>query len=283
MSYVLALLLSFVAVAKINFRGELEAIKAKAASGQRKEALAELEKLEKTPQLTDAQKNQVNELAENIATVFYSDNGQKLYEKALALLTVHTSQARALLQEAEQVEPYNRALLQAQIQVELFDGKCRAALAKINLLDPRYQMATGVEALNIQALLCVGDIASSEERLKELEKKPTAALPHAYLAAKLRLSQNDFAGVEKWLLKFEHNQTDFPEVEYLKWRSAKKTSAEAAGAANKYLQMCQDIGPKIRRKYFWEPRICGQVVEVEAERQVPKESIGENGNVESDE
>jgi hypothetical protein len=204
-------------------------------------------------------KAKLMESLQALSEVFFTDQGQRLYETGQSLAFENPETATARFHDALQIEDNNVMILLAMARLQLARKDCTAAdqsltsAAAINPFDDTSRF------LRAKVLLC----SHKPMEALVLLKQDLGDDPVKNVTMASALIENGAAKDANSLLqKAAGKDALYPEVHYWIWKTTiDEDVAEEQG--QKYVALCKNLNLRTRRKYMNEPRLCAQTQEVE--------------------
>lgn len=209
---------------------------------------------------TPKNKAKLMETLKSLADVFFTDQGQRLFETAQSMAYDNADTALARFNEALAMEDSNVVILLAMARVQLSKKDCTAAettlqtAAEINPYDKTLRF------LRAKTLLCQHKAADALALLKmDPVDEPVSTVT---LAAALYEtgSEHEAMGL---LQRTASKDASYPEAHYWIWKISDDKTDAAEDQGQKYIALCKNLNLRTRRKYINEPCLCGQTQEVE--------------------
>lgn len=195
-----------------------------------------------------------------LADVFFTDQGQRLFETAQSTAYENADTALARFNEALALEDSNVVVLLAMARVQLSKKDCAAAdinlqtAAEINPYDKTLRF------LRAKTLLCQH---KPTEALSLLKMEPSDdPVSNVTLAAAMFGAGNSHEAASL-LQKIAGKDSSYPEAHYWMWKISEDDGDVADEQGQKYIALCKNLNLRTRRKYINEPCLCGQTQEVE--------------------
>lgn len=202
---------------------------------------------------------------EDVATVFYSDKAQQLYELAISLRMNSPSLALQRLAEALRLEPDNLQVELEQVRLHVILNDCSKAESLASNLQQNIPYLESIQLVATQVALCQGqfDKAGQLRSGVDTKKSPMAIFWYSTEADQaLRSSQPlkalELAGAMQKL------EPRFAESHYWQWKAETELKKTSEKSAQKYLNSCKGLSARHFREYLAEPIMCRRVAEVEA-------------------
>lgn len=231
---------------------------------KRQEALTALADIKNSP-LTPGEKKELAEFAQEAATRFLTDKGQRSFELGQSQIPFQAANALKHLKEAQALEDGNYQIEVALARVNLIQEECTAAKTILEPLFPELAMGAEIQELLLQVAWCLEDqtLAEAVTRKKSNEVKLSPALVKAN------------QGWMKWKLKEPEKALNFlkeavaaeprnPAVLYWLWRIQKDQDLSGEPAAQAFANRCRAREADIRRRTFTMVEFCLRLAEVEA-------------------
>jgi predicted Zn-dependent protease len=220
-------------------------------------------------------KVKILESLKSLSEVFFTDQGQRLYETGQSQTYENPDSALAKFKEALGVEDGNMTILLSVVRVQLSKKDCASADLTLKIASEMNPYDDTLRFLQAKSLLC-------QHKPKEalaLLKTDSTEDPVSNVTYASAMFENGSAREALDLLqKTAGKDPGFPESHYWIWKvSEEKNDPAKADAAEdqaqKYVALCKNLNLRTRRKYINEPRLCGQTQEVEdALKASPKNS-----------
>ncbi|MCB0361150.1 MAG: hypothetical protein KDD35_00420 [Bdellovibrionales bacterium] len=240
-----------------------------ALGGERTKAQNQLIQVLNESKKSNVENSQLRVALNEISTQFFGDKAQSTFELGEShLYTQAYSQALEQYRQAQQLEPENTLIQAAIVRTHIAQGDCVKAertAEKSLLLQPYDEW---LKLMYWRSQLCEngGDILGQEEKSKLEQLENSQLLDQEYdsvqkwmkILNKLRLGRMTLNDLQK----FEHENPDFPELYYFLFLESKEIE-EKRSYGSKYIELCKKIDPLIRRRYRYEPRLCGEASRVE--------------------
>ncbi len=256
-------------VAKPAASPSLESIQELVLKGGRPEAVRQLnQKILEVKK--ESERQPILDLLDRVSSLFYTDQGQKLYEAGVGTIWSQPLRAKSLLREALEKEPAQLLVLQALAIVQLIEKNCKEAKGDLQKISEDYPHSKMNQLLSWQADLCLGDAEPMLTEMPEILKKWTGLEKEfgEYLHQKALVT----AGKRPQLKTVLEKLSDFPEVYALSIKAAQARSEKLnREELDKYLALCRNLNTNLRRKYMFEPHLCSELNEISALREAALE------------
>lgn len=244
----------------------IEQAQASALKKNRQEACTILQKaLASTPTALKSRAKLTESLTQ-IATVFFTDKGQKAFESGQAAMWDTPDLALTQFRSALELEDNNILLLGSVARVQLMKQDCAGALsslAEARKINP-YDSETAV--LEIRAYVCQNNYELVREKSKQLpplDKWQASYIQH--LLAQDSLMQKSYKKAFDAETKIAEEQPGFPDSFYVLAKAGAELGKEAEVYLQKYTSLCKALTLRERKKYSLEPKMCGNLKEAEDE------------------
>ena len=206
------------------------------------------------------------ETLDNIAKVFFTDKGQKLFELGQSAMFENPEMALGQYREALTLEGDNILILDSIAKVQLGKADCAGAattVQKARALDP---YAGEPAVLELRTLVCQKNFDDFRAKLKLLppvEKSQDWFVQ--YLVGQDFLQQKMWRKATEVLLKVSEEEPQFPEPYYWLTKAGTEAGRDTDPWAEKYVSLCKGISLRARQRFSLEPRLCVNAKEVEDE------------------
>jgi predicted Zn-dependent protease len=202
-----------------------------------------------------------------ITTIFLTDKGQRTFETGQSIMFDNPDLAMGRFNEALAMEDGNISVLQNIARLQMTKLDCEGARSTIDnarAINPYFAELALLEARD---LLCLKDYEVFREKMKALPAPLTGwdASFSQYLLAQDFLEQNMYKKALELLTKVSEEQGKFPEVYYYLWKAGAGLNRDTEAWKLRYASLCKSIGPKEKKQFAQEPRLCVNLKEVEDE------------------
>jgi tetratricopeptide (TPR) repeat protein len=242
----------------------IEAAQTKALAHQRKEAsailIAAIEDAKAQPKL----KAKLTESLEAIATTFFTDKGQKLFESAQSSMFDAQDVAIKALKEALVLEDNNLLVCLALVRANIAKKEYSAAKANLEMAKLIQPYSPDVVVLSLRLMASQGEVEPLREQLKTfppLDK--TQDIFVKQLLAQDLLDQQMTDKSFELFTKITEMDAAYPEPYYFMAKAGQVLGKETEDWSRKYVSLCKNVDARTRRKYANEPMLCSHVKEVE--------------------
>jgi hypothetical protein len=211
----------------------------------------------------NAAKDLVSALTQ-VATVFYSDKAQQLYELGISLKTTDPALALAKLQEADRLEPENLSITLELARIAITQNDCDGALGRLKKIKDEVELLDEARLVQAQAQLCLGELQDFQLSRANMDvKKSPLSLYWQMADVVSAFKSENFLKARELARAVEAADHAFPEPHYWEWRADQELKLKAEHAAQKYLSACKALSPRQTREYLKEPLLCHRTTEVE--------------------
>lgn len=213
-----------------------------------------------------------------MATRFFSDKGQKLYEQGLSQLMDQPQLALGSLNEAQKIEQSHVLVAIAQIRAKYATEDCSAAKKILDDEDVPFQVL-GSESAELRLLvgICLKDSAVVEALLKRnSSENPLSAVMQKLAAAWLKYLEEESEKAEALLKEARALESQNLAVLYFgaKWPLGSNMKSKDEG--EKFLQRCKDFAQSVRRRTISMAELCYRRAEIENElKKIPIDATPE--------
>jgi hypothetical protein len=197
---------------------------------------------------------------DDLMTTFYTERAQSEFAAAESNLPLKPHDAIEGFNEALRLEDGNVTILKALARTHLTLSECDKAdgfVTKAESLDP-----TSPEILLLR--LQVFDCNKQSELLSQKLFPPDSALnplENALRGLQIKdlLRRSETKRAKALAAQWEASSPEYPEVYYWKWMISKEEAPPAKpdrAAAQKYVQLCQNLTPRKRKSYNLDVDLC---------------------------
>jgi hypothetical protein len=244
----------------------IEQAQALALKKNRQEACSTLQKAIASTPTALRSRAKLTESLTQIATVFFTDKGQKAFESGQAAMWDTPDIALAQFRSALELEDNNILLLGSVARIQLMKQDCAGALASLaeaRKVNP-YDSDTAI--LEVRAHVCQGNFDLVKEKSKTLpplDKWQASYVQH--LLAQESLLQKSFKKAFDAETKVAEEQPGFPEPFFVLAKTGAELGKETDVYLQKYVSLCKALTLRERKKYSLEPKMCTNLKEAEDE------------------
>ena len=202
----------------------------------------------------------------NIAKIFFTDKGQKLFEAGQSAMYENPDIALNHYRDATVLEGENILLIGNIARIQLAKQDCAGAAQTVKKARQLYPHASEPAVLELRALVCQKDFEAFREKIKStppLDKGQDAYVQ--YLVAQDLLQQKMWRKASDILTRVSEEEPHFPETYYLLLRAGQEIGRETEPWAQRYVSLCKGLTARERKKFSLEPRLCVNMKEVEDE------------------
>lgn len=201
---------------------------------------------------------------DEVATIFYSDKAQQLFELAISLKTTNPSVAQQRLGEALRLEPENLSVELEQARIHILTGDCSKAESIATRLQQQIPYLESIHLLAAQAAVCQGQLEKVAEARQNIDvKKSSLNIFWSSTEADQALRSGQPQKALDTALSMQKAAPQFPESFYWQWRAETELKKNPEKAGQTYLNNCKTLSPRHFREYLAEPMLCRRLAEVE--------------------
>lgn len=198
------------------------------------------------------EQSQWTEKLRAISQIFFSDEGQKVYEAAATLYFYSPKDARAKAEKALELEPQNTLIFRLLANIDLKEKNCAEAASRYAEIPPRAQ--TDLERIFQKNLVSYCEGSASEET----DLKPLQSPYKEFFAGVSLLLKKETSMAESSLEHASEKDPQFPESYYWLW----KADPEKEEYGIKYVTLCRNPDARLLRKYKDFPFLCSHISEM---------------------
>lgn len=207
-----------------------------------------------------------------IATVFFTDKGQKAFESGQALLWENPDMALTQFRQALELEDNNIQLLGSVARVQLMKMDCEGALASAQTARKVNPYDAEIAILEARSYLCAMKYDLAREKIKALPPLDKWQASYVqFLGAQDALLQKSSRKAFDAALKVTEDQPGFPEAYYLLVKAGVELGRDTEPYLQKYVSLCKAVTIRERKRYSLEPRLCLNLKD--AEDELTKKSV----------
>lgn len=198
---------------------------------------------------------------DELMTTFYTERAQSLFVAAESNLPLKPHEAIEGFTEALHLEEGNVTILKALARTHLVLNECDKADGFVKLAETLDPFTAEVELLRLQILSCSNSTTVLAEKIFSLDAAllPLENYVHG-MQVKDLLRRTETKRAKALLSQWEKSAPDYPEVYYWKWMFSKSEQSVSAKtdrvAAQKYIQLCQNLTPRKRKSYNLDVDLC---------------------------
>lgn len=201
-----------------------------------------------------------------VATVFFSDKVQQLYETGVSLSRGDVSQAYEKILEAARVEPDNSLIVVELARLMIARGDCKGAFETVRKQAVLVPYDEDLKLAQAQAWACQSKWAEYQKILDSVSLKKSSLQKFWYaLEAQRFLDLNNPAKCLESLNQLRKIDDKYPELFYWTWKLSRQQKKSKPEEAQKYVMTCKNISANQYRQYMIDPMLCRRVNEVEGE------------------
>lgn len=242
----------------------IERAQKKALAHQRKEACAILVEAIEASKAQPKTKAKLLESLESIATAFFTDKGQKLFESAQSSMFETPDVAIKALREAMALEDKNLLVGLALARGALAKKDFSEAASTLALAKQIHPYSPDVLVLSLRLLAAQGEVEPLREQFKTLPamEKSQDIFVKQVMAQDLLDQQMTDRSFELFS-KITELDPAYPEPYYFLAKTGQVLGKKTEDWSRKYVSLCKNVDARTRRKYANEPALCAHVKEVE--------------------
>lgn len=202
--------------------------------------------------------SKIGQLFQEIATDFYEEETQKLYEQGLLIKKNDLALALVKIQEGIRREPDNLSLILENSRLRLMLGQCSNGSEELRKLRDLYEIDPQFKLAKAQLKVC-------QKEPIIFETKGPYLLYWKMLEAEQLLQAKQTRKAKDLFLQVQSLDPDFPESWWGLSRAEIDLKEKRSVAPERYLQLCRGINSRIQQKYAAYPFLCRRMAEVEVE------------------
>ncbi len=198
---------------------------------------------------------------DELMTAFYTERAQSTFVAAESNLPLKPREAIDGFTEALRLEDGNVTILKTLARTHLVLNECDKAegfVKSAEILDP---FAAEVQLLRLQILSCSKSTSALAEKLFPLDAQ-LIPMENYVRSMQIRdlIRRTETKRAKALLAQWETSAPDYPEVYFWKWTFSKDEQSQAVKpdrvAAQKYVQLCQNLTPRKRKSYNLDVDLC---------------------------
>jgi hypothetical protein len=202
----------------------------------------------------------------NIAKVFFTDKGQKLYESGQSMMFDNPDGALVQYREALTIEDNNVLILDNIARLQMAKLDCDGAAAMVQKARLIYPPLSEPAILELRAHVCQKNFVAFREKLKVLPTPDKAQEFFVqYLLAQDLMQQKLWRKAVEVLQKVSEEESQFPETYFSLVKAGRELDRDVDTWAQKYVSLCKAVTAHERKRFYLEPRLCANMKEVEDE------------------
>lgn len=232
----------------------------------RQEACSVLQRALSTTPTALKSRAKLTESLTQIATVFFTDKGQKAFESGQALLWDSPDMALTQFRQALELEDNNIQLLGSVARVQLLKMDCEGALASVQTARKINPYDAEIAVLEVRGHICAMKYDLAREKIKTLPPLDKWQASYVqFLGAQDSLLQKFPRKAFDAALKVTEEQPGFPEPYFVLVKSGTELNRDVEPYLQKYVSLCKAVTIRERKRYSLEPRLCLNLKEAEDE------------------
>lgn len=194
---------------------------------------------------------------DDLMTTFYTERAQSTFTAAESNLPDKPKEAIEGFTEALRLEDGNVTILKALSRAHLSLGECDKADGFVRAAEGLDPYAPEVQLLRLQVLDCQKSSLLAEKLAGPLDP----AVDVRGLQIKDFLRRDEIKRAKAVDEQWEKSAPEYPEVYYWKWMISKTEDGSGPAkpdraAAQKYVQLCQNLTPRKRKSYNLDVDLC---------------------------
>lgn len=202
---------------------------------------------------------------DQLAGLFYADKTQRVFEMAESLYFSDSAQSLPKYNEALSLEPDNLEILLATARANINQNQCRPALEAIQRAIVIHPWSETSEILRLTALTCGAGATEKTQFATRFEITELANKVLFFnLQGRWRIKDANRMEAQEVLTKARDLDPQFPETYFWLHKAVSEPAVKSLEYAEKYLQLCQGIDSKLRRRYVNAPQLCQSTAEAES-------------------
>ncbi|MEQ1664216.1 MAG: hypothetical protein ABL927_02445, partial [Bdellovibrionales bacterium] len=203
------------------------------------------------------------------SSLFFSNEGQKLFELAESIRFSGQQGYQNKYEEALKKEGSNWSVLAGQVLGFLSVKKCKAAVDSIKKAEEIDSYRIENRLMRFASQICEGTKTDSETssdlKIEEEQLSKETKSVYKTLVAQIDYLYGKLLGAQKFIQEVEDLDASYPTPYFLSWdwTSNEATSDIRLEKAQKYLNLCKSVTFEIRKKYYWDAELCSKTEVVE--------------------
>lgn len=220
-----------------------------------------------TPSFAKSNRARLAEALSQMSRIFFSDKGQRAFESGQSMMFENPEMALAQFHEALTNEDHNLALLENIAKIHLLRQECDLAGAEVTKGRALNPLAAEVALLELRLSSCpkpTSQLPSEKVRaLPTLDKWQDSYVQ--YLQSEAALEGQAFKKALDLATRVTEAAPQFPAAYLVLGYASAGLGRDPEPALKRYIALCKAIGPRDRRRFSLEPRLCTHQKEVEDE------------------
>lgn len=209
---------------------------------------------------------EIIESLDGISRLFISDKAQQLYETAIGSMSADSMSGMSAINEGLKLESENLELILLSVMYQIKNNQCESVKSELDKIQFMQNYFEDIQIAFARYELCSSQFSLVQARLegKDLTKSPHSLI-WISIQMELFFKRGQFDQAINRLEKLELTQKrlTLPEITYWQFRTLRELKTRPEAAAQRYIALCKNIGPRQRREFLLEPQICSRTSEVE--------------------
>ncbi len=222
--------------------------------------------LKSPPQLSQSKMREGwQSVAQDMATRFFTDQGQKSYELGVSQLPRNLRTAEAHFKEAKEIEDGNLDVDLGLLRAQIMSEECQNAKITLLAVKPLILIAPQISDYEVQIAICLKDEALIEVFLKRKIVDAKIDSPLNRLATGwLKLQAKDLIRAQTAFKDLIGLEPTNPAALYWLFVTQRELEANAVAAAEAFSKNCRNFEEDIRRRKRPLIEYCLHLPEIEA-------------------
>lgn len=202
---------------------------------------------------------------DRVASVFYSDKAQQLYELGISLKMSDPGLALQKISEALKIESDNQEIILAHARAMMATGDCSGALSQAKKTREANPYSEEVTLVASQAAVCSGQFETYLQLRAGLDEKHSPYAPFwTTVEVEYQFRSDRFERALELSRGLEKSESSFPEGYFWQWRILTEQKQPAQDIAAKYINLCKALSARAQRQFNLDPNLCRKTSEVES-------------------
>lgn len=209
---------------------------------------------------------ELKKVVTEVASIFFSDKAQQLFETGVSLRKNDVSQALEKVLEASRLEPDNFTIINEIARLQIAKGDCKSAQEVVQAQLNFVNFDEDLKLSLAQALICQGKWTDYQKIVDSVSNRKSSQQKF-WLALEVEkfLVQKNYSKVQENLLNLKKVDEKYPELSYWSWKISQMQKKRNNEEAHKYVMACKNISANQYRQYMIDPMLCRRTTEVETE------------------